>query len=99
MARKNSLKVSKKRNQSLLDRAKQQQDKLDKKKQRKQDIELKKMPVEEEKPKPHTMKRKAARRLHNEGLRLHRKGFKLVKVEDLEMDDGDRPTKRMRASS
>jgi len=101
MARKNNLKVRRKKLDAVRERAEAQARQLEERKKRREEMRKEKMDVtsdsqpDEKRP----LKRKAQRRLENEMARLARKGFKLVKPEDEEMDDGDRKKKRMRAAS
>src|SRR4051794_6186806 len=106
MSRKNSMKIRKTRHQAAASRAEMQAKKLEDRKKRRAEKTKERMEQEpsteqvlqpgEKKP----LKRKAERRLKNEMARLARKGIKLVKADDddneVEMDDGDRPNKKMR---
>ena len=103
MSRKNSVKIRNKRHEAARSRALAQAKQLENRKKLRE--ETRKLRMEEEVPVDadgkRPLKRKAQRRLENEMARLARKGIKLVKQDDeeVEMDDGDRPSKRMRSET
>ena len=99
MARKNRLEVRKRRVRAILERAESQQKKLENRKQLREEIRQKRMEEEGgDSRETKQLKRKAQRRLENEMARLARKGIKLVKVEDdeMDMDDSERSNVKRR---
>ena len=99
MARKNNPKIRKKKFLALKERAAKQETKAEVRKQFREDVKQQRMEMDGETKEKKPLKRKAQRRLEMEMERLARKGIRLVKADEMEMDDGDRAKKRMRASS